>query len=455
MPETKIPTIFVIFGITGDLAQRKLLPALYHLIKDDLVHEKTRIVGLSRREVGTQDILNEIRESVCKEDGTCDEPALDTFGRMLEMLQFAPAEQEEYRKLKAHMDRLEENAGECMNRLFYLSIPPNVYGTVVTNLGEADLASGCVHGNGKSSLLVEKPFGYDLRSAEELISHTNLHFDEKQVYRIDHYLAKETAQNILAFRRQNPLFHGVWNGQHVSRVEVVAFEQIGVEGRGGFYDDVGALRDLIQSHLMQLLALTTMELPSDETDSALHASKQQLLGEVEPVPADMVHSRVKRGQYEGYRDEVSNPSSNTETYVELELFIPSGRWQNTGFVLKTGKAMDRKQTYTRIIFKGQGGTENQLTFRLQPNEGIDVTLQVKKPGFRPETEPALLNFDYASAAHPDAYERVLVDAILGNHQLFASSEEVLLSWRILQPILDVWQQNSDDLRMYARGATEV
>jgi glucose-6-phosphate 1-dehydrogenase len=431
-----------------------LLPALYHLIKDGLVHEKTRIVGLSRREINADELLGKVELCVLETDNVCDPAALKKFRDMLEMVRCNPAEPADYDQLLTKLNHLEEMAGECMNRLFYLSIPPNVYGTVVTNLGNAGLAKGCPHNTGKSALLVEKPFGYDLTSAEELIKHTAQHFSEAQVYRIDHYLAKETAQNILAFRRQNPLFQDVWNDQYVQKIEVAAYEQIGVEGRGGFYDDIGALRDLIQSHLLQLLALTTMELPDGDSDKALHESKQKLLSEIEPVPAQMVESRTRRGQYDGYRDEVSNPNSTTETYAEVELQIPSKRWQGTMFVLKTGKAMDRKQTFARLTF-ASGDSENQLTFRLQPNEGIDVTLQVKKPGFTAETLPAVMNFDYTLAAHPDAYERVLIDAIRGDHQLFASSEEVLLSWRVLQPILDVWQQGSGDLVPYRKGIADL
>jgi glucose-6-phosphate 1-dehydrogenase len=251
------------------------------------------------------------------------------------------------------------------------------------------------------------------------------------------------------------VFHDLWDGKHISDIEVIAYEKIGVEKRVGFYDNVGALRDLIQSHLLQLLALTAMELPEDYTDTSLHTAKEALLDSIEAVPLDKVSERVKRGQYKGYREEIENPDSNTETFADICLRIPTERWQGTKFRLSTGKAMSAKKTVVRVTFHNAITTPNQLTFRLQPNEGIDIILQVKKPGFADDTEPAMLNYDYTQAAHPDAYERVLIDAIRGDHQLFASSNEVLASWRVLQPVLDAWSQSADDLILYQPGSETV
>jgi glucose-6-phosphate 1-dehydrogenase len=455
MPETNTPTIFLIFGITGDLAQRKLLPALYHLIKDGLVHDKTRIIGLTRQNTSADELMKTVELCVLETDKTCDPEALRKFHDILVMRQFDPSNTADYQSLKLHLDEIENEQEVCMNRLYYLSIPPKVFATVVANLGKAGFAGPCQHGTGSSALLVEKPFGFDLASAQELIEDTEKYFEESQVYRIDHYLAKETAQNILTFRRHNPVFHDLWNSKHISSIEVIAYEKIGVEKRIGFYDNVGALRDLIQSHLIQLLALATMELPADFSDTGLHAAKEALLGSIEPVPESEVTERVTRGQYRGYREEIENPDSSTETYADITLSIPSERWQGTTFRLSTGKAMAGKQTMVRVTFHNDINTANQLTFRLQPNEGIDITLQVKKPGFSDETEPAVLNYDYTQAAHPDAYERVLIDAIRGDHQLFASSAEVLASWRVLQPVLDTWQHTSDDLLTYEPGSEVV
>jgi glucose-6-phosphate 1-dehydrogenase len=371
------------------------------------------------------------------------------------MLTFDPTKPGDYSVLKNKLDEVENTQELCMNRLFYLSIPPSVYTDVVTNLGEAKLAENCQHGTGTSSLLVEKPFGYDIKTAEDLIAHTAKYFDEAQIYRIDHYLAKETAQNILTFRSHNPLFFDVWNSEHIRSIDVIAHEKLGVEGRGGFYDDTGALRDLIQSHLMQLLALTTMELPTEYGETSLHASKQDLLNSIEPVPTSEVSARTKRGQYKGYKGEAGKPESTTETYAEVKLRIPTERWKGTEFTLSTGKAMASKLTIVRVRFQALTDATNELTFRLQPNEGIDVTLQVKKPGFEYETEAVALDFEHKAAAHPDAYEHVLIQAIKGDHQLFASSEEVMASWRALQPVIDAWRASSDDLIEYDKGSLGI
>jgi glucose-6-phosphate 1-dehydrogenase len=455
MPETNTPTIFVIFGITGDLAQRKLLPALYHLIKDGLLDEKTRIIGLTRQDVSADALLEKVELCVLETDKVCDATALKKFHDVLSMWQFDPTNAGDYQKLKTHMDEIENEQEVCMNRLYYLSIPPKVFRTVVAHLGQSGFADKCQHGTGSSALLVEKPFGFDLESAKELIDDTDKYFGEAQVYRIDHYLAKETAQNILTFRRHNPVFHDLWDGRHISNIEVIAYEKIGVEKRVGFYDNVGAMRDLIQSHLIQLLTLTAMELPADYTDTGLHAAKEALLNSIEAVPSGKIGERVKRGQYKGYRDEIENPDSTTETYADIRLLIPTERWQGTEFRLSTGKAMAAKQTIVRVTFHNDINTATQLTFRLQPDEGIDITLQVKKPGFADDTEPAILNYDYTQAAHPDAYERVLIDAIRGDHQLFASSNEVMASWRVLQPVLDAWQASADDIILYDPGSEAV
>ncbi len=455
MPASTKPVIFVIFGITGDLAQRKLLPALYHLLKDEALHPGTRIVGLSRRDVTADELLAKVELCVLETDKVCDPEVLKKFRTILEMVRFNPAELAEYKELQQRLNTIEDHNGHCMDRLFYLSIPPNVYGAVVTNLGESGIAESCPHDNGVAALLVEKPFGYDLTSAEELIADTAKHFDESQIYRIDHYLAKETAQNILTFRHENPLFQELWDSRSITHIEVMALEKIGVEGRTAFYDDVGALRDSVQSHLMQLLALVTMELPTDMNEQAVHLAKQNLLQAIEPVPVSMVHSRVLRGQYEGYPEEIQNLHSKTETYASVDLQIRNDRWQDTLVTLTNGKALAAKQTLIRLTFGDNEANYNQLTFRLQPDEGIAVTLRVKEPGLEDKTEPDVMNFDYHVAGHPDAYERVLIDAMRGDHMLFASSEEVLASWRVLQPVLDVWEQGADDLVLYKPGAEAV
>jgi glucose-6-phosphate 1-dehydrogenase len=465
-PETAAslpPSILVIFGITGDLSRRKVMPALYHLIKDHLLPEHFEIIGTSRQSLTIDDLLKEIELCVLEVDNICDPDALQAFRQCLRIVQLDPNNSTDFDKLHATLDDIETEHGVCMNRLYYLSIPPQVYGTVVHALGEHELNQGCQHGRAVSRLLVEKPFGQDYSSAEQLITTTAAAFEEDQVLRIDHYLAKETAQNILTFRQRNPLFASIWSNRNVKSIDIVAYEKIGIEGRIDFYERVGALRDLIQSHLIQLLTLTTMELPATIGDGEVtHLAKQALLDAVVPPTAAEIATKVIRAQYQGYRDEVNNPDSMTETFVSLQLEIDNDRWQGVPIWLRTGKAMATKRTDITLSFGhlGPNAADNKLTFRIQPNEGIDIQLLVKKPGFDNAVHPASMDFSYNTTfagdhGHPDAYERVLIDAIRGDHMLFATSQEVMASWRILQPVLDHWSQDDSDLKSYPIGSDTV
>lgn len=450
------PTVFIIFGVTGNLARTRLLPALYHLLKDDLLHKDTVILGISRRELTAAELINEVELCVLESDKVCDPDVLGKFKDRLRTFQLDPVKAGDYQRLGRELNAIEQEKGMCMNRLYYLSIPPQVYEPVIENLGDSGLGKGCKHPDGQTRLLVEKPFGYDLRSATELIDATKRYFTEEQIFRIDHYLAKETVQNILVFRRHNPMFAELWSNRCVSDINLVFYEQIGINGRGEFYDNIGALRDVVQNHLMQLLTLATLELPKVLNDSiALHRAKEQLLASIRP--ADPRPDNVKRGQYQGYRDEVSKPRSTTETYASLSLAIDNKRWRGVSVHFSAGKALKAKRVALTMTF-GSGKDTNTLTFRIQPNEGIDVDVAAKRPGFDSAIEHVNLDFSYrgvfAEPEHPDAYERVLVDAIRGDHTLFATSREVLESWRILQPVLDAWELRSDDLVVYPRGVED-
>lgn len=450
------PAIFVIFGITGNLAQHKLLPALYHLIKDDLLHEHTEIVGVSRGKMTVDELLSKVELCVLEADNVCDPIVLRKFRKQLKMVQLDPVNPEDYDTLLTTLNKIEAAHGMCMNRLYYLSIPPQVYEPVIENFGLHHLNDGCPHHVGVSRLLVEKPFGYDLVSARELVENTAKYFTEDQVFRIDHYLAKETAQNILVFRSHNPIFASIWDRRHVSAIDLTFSEKIGIEGRADFYDNVGALRDVVQNHLMQLLALVTMELPQSRlAHSGLHRAKRELLAAIKPVDP----RTVVRAQYVGYQKEVKNPGSTTETYVRLPLSINNNRWHGVPVTLTAGKALASKDVSISVTFTPRKSTAmNRLTFRIQPNEGIDVELTVKRPGFEDKTDIVKMDFSYKNTfvepGHPDAYERVLVDAVKGDHSLFATSAEVLEAWRILQPALTAWEQSSDNLKTYKSG-TEI
>jgi glucose-6-phosphate 1-dehydrogenase len=450
-------TILVIVGITGNLAKQRLLPALYHLIKDHLLPEDTEIVGTSRRDVSVEELLKDVELCVLESDKVCDPQALAEFRRKLRMVRFDPAQAADYDSLLKTLEDIETSHKQCMNRLFYLSIPPQVYEPVIKNFGLHHLNQGCPHRQGVTRLLVEKPFGYDLISAQELIRSTNHYFSENQIFRIDHYLAKETVQNILVFRAHNPIFNSLWSSQYISKITIDLREPTGIESRADFYDNVGALRDVVQNHLLQLLALVTMELPKDLDDNvSLHKAKQALLANIKPV--DMKRAKVVRAQYNGYRQEVNNPRSNTETFVSLTFDINNKRWKGVPVRLTAGKALKDDRSTIQLTFGPQPGstTANTLTFRVQPDEGIDIELTAKRPGFEDKTEAVRMDFSYQNnfvePGHPDAYERVLVDAVRGDHSLFATSEEVLATWRILQPVLNAWAHNSDDLKIYEIGS---
>jgi len=450
------PTIIVIFGITGDLASRYLLPALYHLIKDGLLHPQTEIVGISRRQFDTRDLFDKVELCVNETDNICDADALGKMHAATQMFQMDPADAEAYGQLLKRLNDIEAAKGMCMNRLYYLSIPPQVYGPVIKHMGKASLNTSCPHGVAMTRLLVEKPFGYDQASAKSLISETAEVFDEKQIFRIDHYLAKETVQNILTFRFSNPIFDTLWSHEHLTSIEISASEALTIENRAQFYDPVGALRDFIQSHLLQLLAIITMDQPSVMDSEHIHASKQAVLGQVIAVPPDQVADCAVRGQYEGYRQEVNNDASTTETFAGIRVYIDSDRWRHVPIVIWTGKALQERKTAIDLTFEGRSANPNHLRFRIQPNEGIELDLLTKKPGFADDLQTTAMNFSYqhnfVDHEHPNAYERVLVDAVRGDHTLFSTGEEVLETWRIVQPVLDQWAKNSADLQSYPKSS---
>jgi glucose-6-phosphate 1-dehydrogenase len=326
-------------------------------------------------------------------------------------------------------------------------VPSDAYNNIINQLAAHSL------NDERSKLLVEKPFGHDLESARNLLQSTNSAFDESQIYRIDHYLAKETAQNLLAFRLHNPIFSPLWNAEHIKRVHIRALEPIGIEGRAGFYEQTGALRDIIQSHLLQLLAVTLMDAPEEMSAKAIHANKHALLEQFDTAKP----AHATRGQYSGYKQEVNNAESPVETYARLQLTHSSDRWRETEIILETGKSLHEKITDVTIQFKApHEARHNMLTFKLQPDEGIALSLLVKEPGYESRMRHTALGFQYDSIfdeqQHIDAYERVLMDAVKQDQALFASDVEILETWRILQPVLDAWRGNDAGLIIYEQGS---
>lgn len=447
------PSIIVIFGITGDLSKRYLLPALYHLLKVGLIDKQTVIVGISRQSLSSDELLNGVDLHHGEDTQPDDAEFVTRLRDQIQMVQLDLDKLEDYQRLNTQLNDIESKLGKCMNRLMYLSIPPKVYNSVVGLIGQSGLNGSCAHGKASSRLLVEKPFGYDLTSAQTLIDEIGSVFSEDQLFRIDHYLAKETVQNILTFRFENPIFEALWSSQHIASIEIFASEQIGIMGRKVFYEPLGALRDFIQSHLLQLLAIVTMDQPEQMDSQHIHANKRALLDSVVAVDMQIETPGAVRGQYESYRQEVDNPRSNTETFAGIKTFIDNDRWQGVPISIWTGKGLAEKRTEIVVTFKNGQQPPNRLRFRISPNEGIEIELLAKKPGYATTLQPALMDFSYGSSfndySHPNAYERVLVDAIRGDHTLFATSQEVLAAWRVVQPVLDGWSEASNqDLKTY-------
>lgn len=426
------PVIVVIVGITGDLAKRKLLPALAALKKAGIFSMPFRVVGVTRKKGVTLDeVLGE------------DHRELGAYTTLLTM---DVTKVEEYARLSDHLRALEADMGEHAQRLFYLSVPPSGSQTIIENLGRAALSQVP-----DTKLLIEKPFGTDLGSAKELIAHISAHFNSSQVYRIDHYLAKEMAQNLIVFRERNPLFARTWNKDYIERVEIRSTETIGIEGRVSFYEQTGALRDLVQSHLLQLAALTLM--PPSRKDTGLTQIPERRLAALSALSLSK-EAPLIRGQYEGYTTEVGNPGSCVETFVQLTLESQDPLFTGVPITLTTGKKLPSKTTEIRIHYKKDAaGDENVLTLRLQPNEGVSLTLLAKRPGYTSATRTRVLDFAYAheDSVLAEAYEKVLVDAISGDHDLFVSNEEVIESWRILAPVQEAWKKDSKDLVLYGAG----
>ncbi|MBN2811958.1 MAG: glucose-6-phosphate dehydrogenase [Spirochaetales bacterium] len=461
-------TILVIFGITGDLSKRKLLPALYNLERAGLLPEGFRIVGVSRKGTEPRDIIRMLKQSEAGKQADCPD-ICEKLEKTLSIVDMKLDEGDTYAGLSRELSRIEAEAGRPLNRLFYLAIPASLFPKVTERLAEADLN---MHESGirESRYLIEKPFGADLASAKKLISDLNERFGEERIFRIDHYLAKETVQNILSFRFSNPLFNGAWNNRHISHIMVTASESIGIEGRTAFYEGMGAMRDLVQSHLLQLLALATMEKPKTMEAAEIHREKEKILAAIRPPEPERMKEETVRAQYRTYREETGIADSLTETYAAVRLSIDTPEWKGVPMFIRTGKALKEKVTEITVVFT-EGGAEsltsaradaagaeikrNYLTLRIQPNEGIAVDLDIKKPGLDEATQAVQLDFCYRDAPgfeQIDAYARVLYDGMRGDRTLFATGDEVLACWRITEPVLRAWDSPDFPLHFYDNGS---
>ena len=428
------PTILTIVGITGNLSRKKLLPAIERLAAAGELPDQFKLVGTSRRAISVSDLLADLPGK----------PSDYTFIlERLEMVQLDPKEPAAYEELKEKLSSIEASFGGAAQRLFHLSVPPQFSQTIIEQLGKAGLAKLPT-----TKLLLEKPFGSNVSSARELAEHIRTYFKEEQVYRIDHYLAKEMAQNLLTFRRENSLFRRTWHKEFIERIEIVAAEEIGIEGRIAFYEQAGALGDFVQSHLLQLAAITLMDLPLSARWKDIPSLRLDALKLLHTVSGS-----IKRAQYKGYADEVGKPDTKTETFVSLTLQSDDPVWKDVPIILTTGKALDRRNSEIRLHYRKDGDREaNELVLQIQPQEGIGMILWSKRPGFDRQLERVQPAFHYREQADtPQPYEQVFLSAIQGDHTLFTSHEEVLASWKILEPVQRLWSKSSDDLVIYEPG----
>jgi glucose-6-phosphate 1-dehydrogenase len=455
------PGILVIFGASGDLTKRKLLPALFHLCQAGLLPKQFAIVGVARRPLGDE-FAADMRAGIVEFGGAdANDPKLDEFVQHISYFPLKFDDPSDYAGLKTELDRIDKERNIGGKRLFYLATAPEFFAGIVENIGAQGMAQP---ETGVAAVVIEKPFGHDLDSARELNRQVNAVFHESQVFRIDHYLGKETVQNILVFRFANGMFEPVWNRNYIDHVQITAAETLGVEGRGPFYEKAGALRDVVQNHMMELLSFVSMEPPSSFDSEAVRREKVKVWRAIPPVPI----LNAVRGQYgpgiiegqhvEGYRDEERvSPTSGTETYAALRLEIENWRWAGVPFYLRAGKRLKKRATEISIQFKqppllifnrmaGSGPCQeiqpNLLTIRIQPDEGISLRFGAKVPT-TPNMDvcPVIMDFDYEAAfgkSSANGYERLLLDAMLGDQTLFSHRDGVEINWALYTPILQAW-----------------
>jgi glucose-6-phosphate 1-dehydrogenase len=466
------PCVVVIFGVTGDLSKRKLVPALYNLMADGALPEKVAFVGVSRSGDASADEMRErFRESTAQlgRRKSIDPEVWSKFAGALDFVHGPLDDPKTYADLKEKLAIIDREKGTQQNRIFYLATPPEAFKGILENLRMGGLICRPETPKPWSRVVIEKPFGRDLESAQALNKLVAESLDESQTFRIDHYLGKETVQNILVFRYANSLFEPLWNRKYIDHVEITAAEALGVEKRGKFYDETGVVRDIVQNHLLQVLALTAMEPPVSFGADDVRDEKVQVLRSLHPIVGADIKKNVVRGQYEGYRKEDGvAPDSRTPTYVAMKVLIDNWRWQGVPFYLRAGKKLGQQVTEVSIHFQqvpnylfhctksSQVVEPNVLTMRIQPQEGMSLRFVVKVPGDHLNVGNVLMNMSYADTfgkALSEAYERLLLDCMRGDATLFARRDEVEEAWRFVTPMLKAWDTDTSVVCPYAAGGT--
>jgi glucose-6-phosphate 1-dehydrogenase len=459
--------LLVIFGASGDLTRRKLIPALFELYRQKLLPEQFAILGVGRTPLTTVSFRDNIISSLGKLNISDNNKGniIGPFSKLLHYLSIETTEPGSYNLLRKEIERLNGKFKTSDNYIFYLATPPDLYEIIMRSLSMQQLNR---HLSGWRRIIIEKPFGNNLKTAKILNHELVKYFAEEQVYRIDHYLGKETVQNVMVTRFSNGIFEPLWNRNYIHHVEITSAENLGVENRGGYYDKSGALRDMVQNHLLQLVSLVAMEPPPQIHSHAIRNETLKVMQSIRPINQKDIENQVIRGQYTGstvrgvktlsYREEPGVPAdSRTETFIALKLFIDNWRWGGVPFYIRTGKRLPTKVTEVVIHFKptphklfcfdeGRFNSDNQLVIRIQPDEGLLLKIGMKIPGAGFNVQDVNMDFHYADLAHsniPEAYQRLLLDCMQGDATLFTRSDAVEQSWSIVDPILNAWENNPE------------
>ncbi len=451
------PGCLLIFGASGDLAKRKLFPALYKLHQRKLLHHSSRIIGIGRTAYTTESFREWLRPDFAE--------GAEQFLGHVDYIAGEYGSEELYQSLSEHLDEYDRHSDSPSQRTYYLALPTTLYPTVIEHLSATGLLSISADGAGWRHVVLEKPFGRDFDSARELDLWLHKYLAEEQIYRIDHYLGKDTVQNILMLRFANRIFEPLWNANYIDHVQVTAEESVGIGSRAGYFDSFGLLRDMFQNHLLEMLSLVAIEMPSSFSADAVRDEKRKLVESIRAFDLERLADDVVRGQYQGYRAERGIPAdSSTETYIAMRLQIDNWRWKGVPFYLRSGKKLAAKRTEIAIVFKQVPHSifapmtaemlgRNMLVLKIQPDEGMELVIQAKQPGPKLCMGALGLKFRYADLAGGccfDAYERLLLDAMLGDQTLFIRSDIIAASWRLFTPVLQSWEQQCE-LQTYQCG----